>query len=139
MVVGAMEPQFYAEFVKGLGFKLEELPDRGDKDWPDDTNWAELREIFKKRFLEKTQEEWTKIFLGKDACVSPVLELLEATKDLTPIVGLSETPSLDVSDRSILSPGQNSDRVLSQWLGWQKGHQYTVEGTTVKSSDKSRL
>jgi alpha-methylacyl-CoA racemase len=139
MVVGAMEPQFYKAFVEGLGLKINELPDRGDKDWPDDTNWGELREIFKKKFLEKTQEEWNKIFLGTDACVSPVLELLEATEELTPIVGLSDTPSLDVSDRSILEPGHNSDRILSSWLGWQEGIQYTVDGTTVKQADKSRL
>lgn len=139
MVVGAMEPHFYAEFVKGLGLKLEELPDRGDKDWPDDANWSELREIFRTKFLEKTQDEWTKIFFGTDACVSPVLGLLEATKELTPLVGLSQTPSLDVSDRSVLVPGHNSDRVLSEWLGWENGKQYIVDGTTVKQSDKSRL
>ena len=139
MVVGAMEPHFYKLFVEGLGFKLEELPDRGDKDWPDDANWAELREIFRKKFLEKTQEEWTKIFMGTDACVSPVLGLLEATKELTPIVGLSETPSLDTSKRSVLKPGHNSSRILSSWLGWKEGKEYVVDGNTVKQADKSRL
>jgi alpha-methylacyl-CoA racemase len=139
MAVGAMEPQFYAEFVKLLGFSLKELPDRGDNPWPNDKNWAKLRGIFKKRFLEKTQEEWCSIFEGTDACVSPVLPLLEAAKELNPIIGLSETPSLDVSDRSILNPGEGSDRVLSDWLGWKHGKEYTVDGKTVKQSEKSRL
>jgi alpha-methylacyl-CoA racemase len=139
MSVGAMEPQFYALFVKGLGFRLEELPDRGDKDWPDDTNWVELGRLFKKRFLEKTQKEWCEIFEGTDACVSPVLPLLEAAKELKPIVGLSTSPSLDVTDQSIIEPGEGSDKVLSEWLGWKNGKDYIVDGKTVKQAGKSRL
>jgi alpha-methylacyl-CoA racemase len=139
MAVGAMEPQFYTEFVRGLGFKVEELPDRGDKDWPDSTNWEELRKLFTDRFLEKTQNEWRAIFDGTDACVSPVLPLLEAAKELHPIVGLSESPSLDVSDRTIIEPGDGCDRILSGWLGWKNGKDYFVDGKTVKQSDRSRL
>jgi len=139
MAVGAMEPQFYEDFVRGLGLNLEELPDRGDSPWPDSRNWPELMEIFRKRFLEKTQDEWNAVFDGTDACVSPVLPLLEATKELKPIVGLSETPSLDVTDRTELVPGDGSDRVLNEWLGWKEGKDYVIDGKTVKVPGKSRL
>lgn len=139
MSVGAMEPHFYKLFVEGLGFKVEELPDRGDKDWPDDENWVELMAIFKNRFLEKTQKEWCDIFDGTDACVSPVLELLEATQELKPLVGLSATPSLDPSDRTTLKPGDNQARVLSEWLGWKNGKDYIIDGKTVKQPNKSKL
>jgi len=137
--VGAMEPHFYKIFVEKLGFDPERLPSRGDEDWPDDRNWKELKDLFTRRIKEKTQAEWCAIFDGTDACVSPVLSLLEACEELKPVVGLSDTPSLDVTDRSVLKPGHDSDRVLAEWLGWRKGEDYIVEGTTVKKPEKSRL
>ena len=139
MSVGAMEPQFYKLLVEGLGFNIKDLPDRGDDPWPNDKNWVELREIFKKRFLERTQKEWCAVFDGTDACVSPVLEMLDASKVLNPVVALSQTPSYDVSDRSVLKPGGGQDRILSQWLGWKNGKEYVVKDKTVKQADKSRL
>lgn len=139
MSVGAMEPQFYKIFVEGLGFDIKDLPDRGEDPWPDDKNWPELRGIFKKRFLEKTQNEWRSIFDGTDACVSPVLGMLEASKELYPVVGLSQTPSYDVTDRTVLNPGDGQDRILSQWLGWKNGRDYVVEGKSVKQPGKARL
>jgi alpha-methylacyl-CoA racemase len=140
MAVGAMEPEFYAAFVRGLGFKLEELPDRGEEDWPDDTHWGELREIFRRTFLERTQSEWCEVFDGTDACVSPVLGMLEASAELRPLVGLSRTPSLDVSDRSVIEPGEGGERVLTEWLGWERGRDYVVDGRTVKvASYKAKI
>lgn len=38
-------------------------------------NWPTLRKRFEETFASKTQDEWTKIFEGTDACVTPVLEL----------------------------------------------------------------
>ncbi|MFI5684143.1 CaiB/BaiF CoA transferase family protein [Streptomyces sp. NPDC051636] len=72
MAVGALEQQFYEEFLRLLG--LEELaPAR--KDW---TRWGELRERVAARFKSRTREEWTALFEGTDACVAPVLSLREA-------------------------------------------------------------
>jgi alpha-methylacyl-CoA racemase len=81
MAVGALEPQFYAAFVELLfapdGLPAEApLPDRGDP-----ANWPELRERFADRFAERSQEEWTKVFSGTDACVAPVRSLTEAATD----------------------------------------------------------
>ncbi|MDH6212964.1 CaiB/BaiF CoA transferase family protein [Streptomyces pseudovenezuelae] len=72
MAVGALEPQFYAEFVTLLG-----IPDQADarKDW---ARWGELREAVAARFRSRTREEWTAVFEGTDACVAPVLSLGEA-------------------------------------------------------------
>jgi alpha-methylacyl-CoA racemase len=72
MAVGALEPQFYDEFVTLLG-----LPDHSDsrKDW---TRWGELREAVAARFKSRTRDEWTAVFEGTDACVAPVLSLREA-------------------------------------------------------------
>ncbi|MCF6525209.1 CaiB/BaiF CoA-transferase family protein [Streptomyces sp. JJ36] len=73
MAVGALEPQFYAEFVRLLGLPEEELPPRDDP-----ARWAELRDVVAARFRTRTREEWTRVFEGSDACVAPVLSLREA-------------------------------------------------------------
>jgi len=66
--------------------------------------------------------------------------MLEASRELRPLVGLSGTPSLDVSDRTVIAAGEGSDRVLSEWLNWQQGREYFVDDKTVKSlSNKAKL
>ncbi|WP_369173983.1 CaiB/BaiF CoA transferase family protein [Streptomyces sp. R28] len=72
MAVGALEPQFYAEFLE-----LLDLTDFASarKDW---TRWGELREAVAARFKSRTRDEWTAAFEGSDACVAPVLTLREA-------------------------------------------------------------
>lgn len=68
MAVGALEPQFYKLLLQGLELDAEELPPQMSfSDWP------ELRRIFTERFASKTQADWSKIFDGTDACVTPVL------------------------------------------------------------------
>jgi alpha-methylacyl-CoA racemase len=79
MAVGALEPQFYAEFTRVL-FAPEDLP----ADLPaqhDQARWPELRARFAARFAERSQREWTTAFHGTDACVAPVLSLTEAPAD----------------------------------------------------------
>nr|WP_246574803.1 CaiB/BaiF CoA-transferase family protein [Streptomyces genisteinicus] len=74
MAVGALEPQFYAVFVRLLGVAGEDLPDRTDP-----RNWPALRALFTSRFRSATRAEWTAVFEGTDACVAPVLSLREAS------------------------------------------------------------
>ncbi|MFJ5293626.1 CaiB/BaiF CoA transferase family protein [Streptomyces sp. NPDC088348] len=72
MAVGALEPQFYDEFVQLLGVAAE-APARKDV-----ARWGGLRETIAARFLTRTRAEWTAVFEGSDACVAPVLSLREA-------------------------------------------------------------
>ena len=72
MAVGALEPQFYNEFIELLGIK-DEAPARKDF-----ARWDELRAAVAARFKTRTREEWTAVFEGSDACVAPVLSLREA-------------------------------------------------------------
>jgi alpha-methylacyl-CoA racemase len=80
MAVGALEQQFYAEFVRLL-FAPEgapgDLPAQHDR-----SRWPELRSRFAARFLERSQGEWSKTFHGTDACVAPVLSMTEAPGDV---------------------------------------------------------
>ncbi|MEV4257876.1 CaiB/BaiF CoA-transferase family protein, partial [Spirillospora sp. NPDC049652] len=75
MAVGALEPQFYAEFLKRLGLADAGLPHQHDRD-----GWPELRERFAAAFKERTRDEWAEIFLPSDACVAPVLSMTEAAE-----------------------------------------------------------
>ncbi|MFD5479222.1 CaiB/BaiF CoA transferase family protein [Streptomyces hawaiiensis] len=72
MAVGALEPQFYAEFLAVLG-----IEDQGAAR-KDVARWGELREQVAARFKTRTRDEWTAVFDGSDACVAPVLSLREA-------------------------------------------------------------
>ncbi|CAL9373919.1 CaiB/BaiF CoA transferase family protein [Streptomyces sp. enrichment culture] len=72
MAVGALEPRFYAEFLRLLG-----VEDQAGAH-TDVTRWAELREQVAARFKSRTRDEWTAVFEGSDACVAPVLSLREA-------------------------------------------------------------
>ncbi len=71
--VGAIEPKFYAELLDGLGLAHESLPAQHDR-----AEWPVLRERFARAFAEKTRDEWTRIFEGRDACAVPVLTFAEA-------------------------------------------------------------
>jgi alpha-methylacyl-CoA racemase len=72
MAVGALEPQFYAEFLALLGIEDQAAARK------DVTRWGELREQVAARFKTRTRDEWTTVFDGTDACVAPVLSLREA-------------------------------------------------------------
>lgn len=72
MAVGAIEPQFYKELLKGLELDTDELPSQMSFD-----DWPELRRVFKERFASKPQAHWRRIFDGTDACVTPVLSFEE--------------------------------------------------------------
>ncbi|KAG9488388.1 hypothetical protein GDO78_007935 [Eleutherodactylus coqui] len=74
MAVGALEPQFYKELLKGLDLESSDLPNQMSfSDWP------EMKKQFAEKFLEKTQEQWCQIFDGTDACVTPVLSFDNVT------------------------------------------------------------
>lgn len=72
IAVGAIERQFYDELVDGLGLAGEDLPDRRDQ-----ANWPQLRARFAAAFAARTRDEWTAVFAGTDACVTPVLRFDE--------------------------------------------------------------
>ena len=70
--IGALEPKFWENFCNCIG-----LPEFIEKTViPKDV--LAMKEIIRKRILEKTLDEWLEIFEGKDVCVEPVLTMKEA-------------------------------------------------------------
>lgn len=141
MAVGAIEPQFYAELLEGLGL-VETAPDRSDPG-----NWAALREAIAARFRERTQQEWAGVFEGTDACVSPVLPLTQAARhphlaarhtyvdrggvvQPAPAPRFSRTPADLGSPPSL--PGQHSREALQAW-GVEDVDQLVADGVVTQA------
>lgn len=76
MAVGAIEPQFFAQLLAGLGLTADDVPNQLDK-----AAFPEVHKLFAQRFASKTRDEWTAIFAGTDACVTPVLTWTEAAQN----------------------------------------------------------
>lgn len=164
VAVGALEPQFYAALLNGLGFS-------GKEEWAkkrmDPRTWAAQKEIYTKAFKGKSRAEWEGIFDGTDACVTPVLTNAELEKggfDQRPIVTLKTSPGLALADGDAdtrpaatgagigvegqgwdspgLSPGEGGEEVLGQWMGWAKGRHYVIKdggAELVERKDRPRL
>ena len=74
LAVGAIEPQFYAQFLAGLDLAGEPaLASQADR-----SSWPAGRERVAARIRECSRDEWVRVFDGTDACVSPVLSPDEA-------------------------------------------------------------
>ncbi|MGV9864715.1 CaiB/BaiF CoA transferase family protein [Rhodococcus koreensis] len=76
MAVGAIEQQFYDEFLRVLELDPARIPDRGDH-----KNWPELREVLSQRIRRRTRDEWTRRAVHRDACFTPVLRWDEVADD----------------------------------------------------------
>ena len=72
VAVGALEPQFYAALLDGLGVPAAEAPQF------DMTGWPALHARFAEVFATRDRDEWAAHFAGTDACVTPVLTAAEA-------------------------------------------------------------
>ncbi|CAG6949031.1 CoA transferase [Mycobacterium avium subsp. paratuberculosis] len=68
VAVGAIEPQFYAAMLAGLGLDGADLPGQNDV-----SRWPELRAALTEKFASRDRDHWAKVFADSDACVTPVL------------------------------------------------------------------
>ncbi|MDX2937751.1 CaiB/BaiF CoA transferase family protein [Streptomyces ipomoeae] len=125
VAVGAIEPQFYAALLGGLGIDPGTLPDRDDR-----SSWPALRDRFAEAFRTRPRDEWAKLFADTDACVTPVLAPEEvplhphmaARGTLTEIDGVvqpapaprfSRTAPRTPSEPPL--PGHDTAAVLADW------------------------
>ncbi|KUL48363.1 carnitine dehydratase [Streptomyces sp. NRRL F-4489] len=124
MAVGALEPRFYAEFVRLLGLG-DDAPGRDDL-----AAWDELRAAIAARFRTRTRQEWTAVFQDSDACVAPVLSLREAPAHphlsargtFTEHAGLTQpapAPRFSATPGTLrrppARPGADTDEVARDW------------------------
>lgn len=72
LAVGAIEPEFYENFVDGLGIDPRQLHPQMDR-----AMWPSMKRAVAARIEEESLGKWLDVFADLDACVSPVLELSE--------------------------------------------------------------
>jgi alpha-methylacyl-CoA racemase len=124
MSVGALEPQFYAALLRGLGLDGEDLPGQLDRG-----GWPALRSRFTEVFKSRTRDEWTAVFDGTDACVAPVLGMGEAAAHphatartaFVDVGGLAQPAPAPRFDRTPAAtptapvrPGEHTDATLTE-------------------------
>lgn len=129
MAIGAIEPQFYAELLKGLGLDGADLPAQNDI-----SRWSELRDAFTTAFAAHDRDHWTQVFAGTDACATPVLSFAEVLTE--PHIAERNTFFEDVDDNNNLQPmpaprfsrstigiptpprqrGADTETVLQEWV-----------------------
>ncbi len=73
--LGAVEPQFFAEFCRRSGVP-EDLHDAQH----DRARWPQLRQSLTNIFKSRTQAEWTALLSGTDSCFAPILPISEAAR-----------------------------------------------------------
>jgi len=105
MAVGALEPQFYAALLDGLGLTEAGLPGQHDR-----AGWPVLRQAFAEKFASQSRADWERIFAGTDACVSPVLSIAEAPRHAH---ALARSAFVDVSGLTQPAPAPRFGRTAA--------------------------
>jgi alpha-methylacyl-CoA racemase len=124
MAVGAVENKFYAELIDGLGLDAALVATQNDR-----SQWTELQLVFEEIFRTRTRREWEDVFSTRDACVTPVLSMVEAPtyphnaerdcfvdahghRQVAPPVRFSRTPGTIGGPTP--EPGADNDRILAE-------------------------
>jgi alpha-methylacyl-CoA racemase len=73
LAVAAIEPQFFAALLQVLELDQAELPDQNDQ-----ARWTDLRAALSGAIGRRPRHEWLDRAEGTDACIAPVLPMLDA-------------------------------------------------------------
>jgi alpha-methylacyl-CoA racemase len=121
--VGAIEPQFYAQLLDGLGLDPEAMGPQWDRD-----RWPSNKKAVAAVIATRTLDEWLAIFEGTDACASPVLTPAEAAShshieergtfvDVDGVIQPGPAPRFSRTATSTPEgpcfPGQHTDQILA--------------------------
>src|SRR5579862_872909 len=125
MAVGAIEPQFYAALCRHAELDPDEFAGQMDR-----ARWPALKERLAAVFRTKTRAEWTSIFDGVDACVTPVLSPWEAAShphnrarenllDLDGVLQPAPAPRFSRTPGAVNGPppraGEHTEAVFRDW------------------------
>lgn len=77
VAVGALEPQFYEELCRRVGFEQDLAPD-SRRPQLDRASWPARKQEMQRLFATRTRDEWQRLLEHTDACVAPVLTWAEA-------------------------------------------------------------
>ena len=131
IAIGAIERQFFAEFVEKAGLDPTIFSPQMQMD---QSQWPRLKNLLQQHIKTKTQQQWCEIFTDSDACVTPVLTFVEAPDHAhhqarqtyqtidglvqpAPAPRFSRTPTKIRHNQH--SPGHDTDAIL-QTLGYSE-------------------
>jgi len=81
VAVGPIEDKFYQNMLNALTQNSStDFTSKYSKNQQNIKLWPEMKKDFTEIYKSKTRDEWTEIFQGLDACVTPVLSSAEAAK-----------------------------------------------------------
>jgi alpha-methylacyl-CoA racemase len=122
---GAIEAQFFAEFLERVGLDPAEFEDRNNRE-----TWPAMHEQFAAIFRTKTRDEWCDELEGTDVCFAPVLPMSEAMhhphiaarKTIVEEHGIAQpapAPRFSRTPGTIQGParlaGDDTDATLAEW------------------------
>jgi alpha-methylacyl-CoA racemase len=73
MAVGCIEPQFFAAMMERLPIDADAYGGQHDR-----SKWPQQHQMLGEIFASKTRDEWEAVFALTDACITPVLDYVEA-------------------------------------------------------------
>jgi alpha-methylacyl-CoA racemase len=142
VAVGALEPQFWAQLLSGLGLAdRSDLPAQHERE-----RWPELRARIAEVFRTRTRDEWAERFAATDACVSPVLSPFEAHRNahnvargtFTEVAGLVQpapAPRFSRTPGTVASPAPHPGEhaaALARWgIPEEEIHALRAEGVVA--------
>ncbi|XP_076815698.1 alpha-methylacyl-CoA racemase-like isoform X2 [Clavelina lepadiformis] len=150
--VGAIEPKFYANLLRGLKLDQEAMPHQMDVD-----EWPNIKKVISDSISSYTRDELSEIFSGDDDCVMPVLTHAEAPQNShnkekksffedaegkyipAPAPRLSRTPAkADSNPQPIV--GEHTIEVLKEYnYNNEEINHLLQSGTVEDNSIKSKL
>jgi alpha-methylacyl-CoA racemase len=128
--VGAIEPQFYASFLRVLGLEDEAPPHQMDP-----AGWPAFKPRVAEVFRSRTREEWCEAMRGSEVCFAPVLDWDEAREHRDNVergrfvehaghVQPAPAPRFDRTPGAIAGPpalpGRETREALADW-GFEAG------------------
>ena len=121
LAVACIEPQFFREFMAGVGLEA------ADWDQADRAQWPRLAEAIGEVLGTRSRDAWAAAFDGSDACVAPVLDMTEAAdhphnRARQTFAGApvhpAASPRMSGADIGAPPPVQETlDDVLGRWSG----------------------
>jgi len=123
VAVGALEPQFFALLLAGLDLPAEQFDQNARE------TWKAMEAVFASRFASEPRAHWEAKFSGTDACVSPVLSLMEAAthpvnvdrgvfSDRSSILQAAPAPRFSATPGEIhAAEAVTVEQILDEWGG----------------------
>jgi crotonobetainyl-CoA:carnitine CoA-transferase CaiB-like acyl-CoA transferase len=124
MSVAPIEPKFFTLLLKILEIDPAQFPPQSER------KSAKARRLLAEKFRTRTQDEWTRIFDGSDACVFPVMSLddarhhphLRARQTFVKIDGIAQVAPMPRFSRTVPdvpAPPDRGDTPIEDALaGW---------------------